>query len=261
MSTANITNFADGTPAPAALRVVGVNVVYPGDPEVHAVKNASFELAPGEILVLLGASGSGKSSLLRAIAGLEPVRGGSIYLAGKEVTELPVHNRNTGMVFQDGQLFPHRNVGRNIAYGLEIKHLPKAERQRIVREMLELVDLAGYEDRQINTLSGGQAQRVALARTLAAHPQLILLDEPLSALDRALRERLAHQLREIVKKVHTTAVYVTHDQGEAATVADKIAVLVDGEIAQLAAPAELRAHPATPAVADLLGVPFNGASL
>lgn len=255
MSTAEI---ASSAPASAALKVAEVNVVYSGEQEVHAVKDASFELKAGEILVLLGASGSGKSSLLRAIAGLEPVRGGRIYLAGKDVTDLPVHKRNTGMVFQDGQLFPHRNVGRNIAYGLEIKRVPKDERQRVVQEMLELVDLAGYEDRQINTLSGGQAQRVALARTLASHPELILLDEPLSALDRALRERLAQQLREIVKKVHTTAVYVTHDQSEAATVADKIAVLVNGEIVQLADPKELRDNPATPEVADLLGVPFAG---
>lgn len=190
---------------------------------VTAVDHVNLEVAPGEIVALLGASGSGKSSLLRAIAGLEPLAGGRITWDGLDLTGLPVHRRGFGMMFQDAQLFPTMNVGGNVAYGLHGR--PAAERQARVAELLELVGLPGYGRRRVTELSGGQAQRVALARSLAPQPRLLLLDEPLSALDRALRERLVEDLGVVLRATHTTAVYVTHDQDEAFTLADRVVVL------------------------------------
>lgn len=173
-------------------------------------------------------------------------------LSGRDVTGVPVHERNIGMVFQSGQLFPHRSVARNIAYGLEVRKLPKAERSARVDELLELVGLPGYENRPITTLSGGQAQRIALARTLAPRPELILLDEPLSALDRILRTRLSAQLRDILKAVAATAIYVTHDREEALNVADLIGVMHDGRLIQLGTAEQLLANPASETVQRLL---------
>ncbi len=162
-----------------------------------AVDHVDVDLAKGEVLALLGPSGSGKSSLLRGIAGLEPLAAGSVAWDGIDVTREPVHRRGFGVMFQDGQLFPHRDVAGNVGYGIE--HLPRAERAARIRELLELVGLAGFESRPVTSLSGGQAQRVALARSLAPRPRLLLLDEPLSALDRALRERLVALLRDTLK--------------------------------------------------------------
>lgn len=193
-----------------------------------AVHGACLQVPEGEIVALLGASGSGKSTLLRAIAGLEQVTAGNIYLYGKDLAHVPVHKRNIGMVFQDGQLFPHRNVARNISYGLEMHRMPRAQIKARVAELLQLVDLADYGERQISTLSGGQKQRVALARSLAPSPQLLLLDEPLSALDRNLRETLAVQLREIIKRTGITAIFVTHDHDEADVMADRVIVMEKG---------------------------------
>lgn len=216
----------------AALALEDVTVSYPDG--TAPVSGVELTLAPGEIVALLGASGSGKSTLLRGIAGLEHVSAGRILLDGEDVTAVPAHRRGVGMVFQDGQLFPHRSVARNVAYGPESAKVPRAERAARVGEMLELVDLAAFGDRPVQTLSGGQAQRVALARSLAPSPRVMLLDEPLSALDRDLRERLAAQIRQILKATGTTAVHVTHDREEASTLADRVVRLHDdGSLTQV----------------------------
>jgi thiamine transport system ATP-binding protein len=212
-------------------------VAYPNG--FVAVQDVDLAVDAGEIVALLGASGSGKSSLLRGIAGLEQVSAGAVWMRGRRMNQVPVHERACGMVFQDGQLFPHRSVAKNIGYGLETSGLCRAERRDRVEEMLELVGLEGYGNRAVQTLSGGQAQRVALARSLATRPRVLLLDEPLSALDRALRERLAVDLRRILTSTETTAVYVTHDHGEAFTVADRIAVMDAGRVLTVGTRAEL----------------------
>lgn len=210
-----------------------VSISYPDG--FTAVQGIDLAVAPGEIVALLGPSGSGKSTLLRGLAGLERITSGRVLMDddvvdGPGITARPVHRRRCGMVFQDGQLFPHRTVGRNIAYGLEAARVPQPERRARVAEMLRLVSLEGYEDRPVTTLSGGQAQRVALARSLATRPKLLLLDEPLSALDRALRERLAVDIRQILTSTSIAAVFVTHDHDEAATVADRIITIDAGRI-------------------------------
>lgn len=217
---------------------------------LRAVNRVHLQVAPGEVVALLGASGSGKSSLLRAVAGLEEVSGGDIAWEGASVVRVPVHKRGFGLMFQDGQLFEHRDVAGNIAYGLTGSRAQRAER---VAEMLALVDLVGYERRRITTLSGGQAQRVALARALAPGPRLLLLDEPLSALDRALREQLATELRDILRAQGTTALYVTHDQDEAMTVADRVGVMSDGHLLCLESPDRLWSEPGSREVAEFLG--------
>lgn len=230
----------------------------------EAVHGVDLHLADGEICALLGASGSGKSSLLRAIAGLEPGASGTVTVAGVDISPLPVHRRGLGLVFQDGQLFPHRTVTRNISYGLEAHHWSKAAIRERVNELLALIDLEGFANRPISSLSGGQAQRVALARSLAPRPTLLLLDEPLSALDRALREHLATELRRIVKESGTTALYVTHDYDEAFTVADRVGVMVDGRIAHLGTPvdilADVAAHSRGEADVPELAAFFEGTS-
>jgi thiamine transport system ATP-binding protein len=203
-----------------ALELRGVTVRYPDGST--PVREIDLTVADGEVVALLGASGLGKSSLLRGIAGLERVSAGEVRMRGELVNELPTHRRGCGMVFQDGQLFPYRSVAKNLAYGLEVAGMPKPQRRERVAEMLELVDLPGYEDRAVQTLSGGQAQRVALARSLAVTPRLLLLDEPLSALDADLRGRLAVDLRTILKSTGTAAIYVTHDRQEATTIADRV---------------------------------------
>jgi len=227
---------------------------------VTAVDHVDLAVAPGEIVALLGASGSGKSSLLRAIAGLEPLASGSVAWDGEDVTALQVHRRGFGMMFQDAQLFATMNVGRNVAYGLHGR--PAAERAARVEQLLELVGLPGYGRRKVTELSGGQAQRVALARSLAPQPRLLLLDEPLSALDRSLREHLVEVLGSVLRATRTTAVYVTHDQDEAFTLADRVAVLAEGRKLADAASEELWRHPPTRQVAAFLGYgPFLDADL
>ncbi|MBD5785974.1 ABC transporter ATP-binding protein [Cellulosimicrobium terreum] len=240
---------------PAGLEVRGVVVRYGGatrhDPGTTAVAGVSLDVAPGEVLALLGPSGCGKSSLLRAVAGLEPVAAGTVAFGGDDLAGVPVHRRGFGLMFQEGQLFPHRDVAGNVAYG--ISGLPRGERDERVRELLDVVGLAGYEPRAVATLSGGERQRVALARSLAPRPRLLLLDEPLSALDRGLRERLALDLRAALRATGTTAVFVTHDHDEAFTVADRVAVMDGGELLQVAAPEELWRAPASRRVAQFLG--------
>ena len=248
--------MTDTEPAPATsgLRVRGLSVVYPatrGAAPLTAVDAVDLDVPRGQILALLGASGSGKSSLLRAVAGLEDIAAGTITWDGDDVVPVPVHRRGFGLMFQDGQLFPFRDVAGNIAYGLA--GLPRPERARRVEEVLDVVGLPGYGDRAVTTLSGGQAQRVVLARALAPRPRLLLLDEPLSALDRALREQLATDLRTILKAQGTAALYVTHDQDEAMTVADRVGVMASGRLLRLDTPERLWADPGSARVARFLG--------
>lgn len=234
-----------------ALQLSAVTVRYPDGTE--AVRGVDLQVAVGETVAMLGPSGSGKSSLLRGIAGLEQVSSGVVRMRGDDVTTLPAHLRGCGMVFQDGQLFPHRDVAGNIAYGMQTAHWSRDRIRARTAELLDLVGLPGFARRAVTTLSGGQAQRVALARALAPDPSLLLLDEPLSALDRALRERLALDLRRILTSTRTAAVFVTHDHDEAFTVADRIAILDAGRILQIGTRAELIAHPAEQAVTEFLG--------
>ncbi|NMM31971.1 MAG: ABC transporter ATP-binding protein [Cellulomonas sp.] len=241
---------------PRGLRVRGLVVRYPaarGAGAVTAVDDVTLDIAPGEVLALLGPSGCGKSSLLRAVAGLEPAAAGTVAWDGVDLAGVPVHRRGFGLMFQDGQLFPHRDVAGNVEFGLRMAGLDRTARAARVRELLGIVGLAGYERRPIATLSGGEQQRVALARSLAPSPRLLLLDEPLSALDRALRERLAQDLRAALTATGTTALLVTHDHDEAFAVADRIAVMDAGRLLQVAEPAELWQRPMTREVAEFLG--------
>lgn len=215
----------------------------------RAVDGVDLDVAPGRVLALLGPSGCGKSSLLRAVAGLERPVAGRVTWDGVDVGDVPVHRRGFGLLFQDGQLFAHRDVAGNVGYGL-----PRGPgRAPQVARLLELVGLPGSQRRDIATLSGGERQRVALARSLAPRPRLLLLDEPLSALDRALRDRLATDLRAVLETTGTTAVFVTHDQDEAFAVADEVAVMAAGRIAQVDTPARLWRAPASEQVARFLG--------
>lgn len=220
-----------------------------------AVSGVSLGLRAGDIGVLIGPSGCGKTTLLRAIAGLEPVSGGEIHLSGQVVgsphTQLAPEARRIGMVFQDYALFPHLDVGHNVGFG--IHHLPRAAREARVREVLTLVGLEGNEARYPHELSGGQQQRVALARALAPRPQLLLLDEPFSNLDVELRERLAHEVRNILKAAQATALFVTHDQLEAFAIGDTIGVMHEGRLHQWDDAYTLYHRPATRFVADFIG--------
>jgi thiamine transport system ATP-binding protein len=219
-----------------------------------AVREADLDIADGEVLALLGPSGSGKSTLLRAITGLEPLASGTVSWDGADLARIPVHQRGFGLVFQDGQLFPHRDVAGNIAFGLRMQRMSARERAQRVGTLLGLVGLSGYERRRVTELSGGEAQRVALARALAPEPRLLLLDEPLSGLDAGLREQLAVDLAEVLKDAKITALLVTHDQEEAFTLADRVAVLQAGAIRQVGAVRDVWRRPADEAVATFLGV-------
>ncbi|VAW43605.1 Sulfate and thiosulfate import ATP-binding protein CysA [hydrothermal vent metagenome] len=219
-------------------------------------------LEAGEVGVLLGPSGCGKTTLLRIIAGLTSPDNGRIHLNDQEITNLPVHERGLGMVFQEYALFPHKNVQQNVAFGLRMLKWDKAKIANRVEQILDLVGLTGFGSRPVHELSGGEQQRVALARSLAPAPRLILLDEPLGALDRTLRERLMLELRQILKDAGNvlgrpegmTAVYVTHDQAEAFAIADKVMVLNNGRIEQVGSPQAVYRQPATPFVARFLGM-------
>jgi ABC-type Fe3+/spermidine/putrescine transport system ATPase subunit len=219
---------------------------------VRAVENVSLQLSD-ETLALLGPSGCGKSTLLRVIAGLEQPDGGSLYLGERDITHVPPQSRGFGMVFQDYALFPHLNVEKNIAFGLAGQ--TGVEKMKRVGELLELVGLSNYEKRRIHELSGGEQQRVALARAIAPKPAILLLDEPLSNLDLTLRDTLKQELRSILSSLGIGAVYVTHDQGEAFALSQRIAVMKQGSIVQVALQSELYNQPANPWVARFLGHP------
>ena len=217
------------------------------------INNISFNINQGEIISLLGASGSGKTTLLRIIAGLAPIYKGKIIFNGHDLRNIAPHKRNFGMMFQEFALFPHKNVFDNIAFGLEIKkYSPKLIKYR-VEEILELIGLEGFAQRSVADLSGGERQRVALARSLAPRPKLLMLDEPLGSLDRALREKLLGDLAAILKKLEMTTIFVTHDQNEAFAVSDRIIVLRSGKIEQVDTPEKIYNKPANAYVARFLG--------
>jgi putative spermidine/putrescine transport system ATP-binding protein len=235
----------------SAVRLSGARKAY-GD--VVAVDGVDLEIEPDEFFTLLGPSGSGKTTCLRMIAGFERPDEGSIELAGRDVTDLPPYERDVNTVFQDYALFPHMTVGENVAYGLKIKKVPKEGRSRQVADALEMVRLPGYEPRKPGQLSGGQRQRVALARALVNRPAVLLLDEPLGALDLKLRHQMQGELRRLQRDVGITFVYVTHDQEEALTMSDRLAVMADGRIEQVGAPADVYERPANEFVAGFVGV-------
>ncbi len=233
-----------------AVRFVNVSRHF-GD--VRAVDNVSLEIAPGEFFAMLGPSGSGKTTCLRLIAGFEQPDDGHIEIFGQHVEGVPPYKRNVNTVFQDYALFPHMTVGKNVAYGLMIKGMGKAEREIRVKEVLAMVKLAGYETRRPAQLSGGQRQRVALARALVNNPKVLLLDEPLGALDLKLREQMQEELKALQKALGITFVFVTHDQGEALSMANRVAIFNEGHIVQVGAPAEVYERPRSRFVADFVG--------
>jgi putative spermidine/putrescine transport system ATP-binding protein len=222
--------------------------------EVHALDGLSLSIAPGRMLALLGPSGCGKTTALRALAGLEEVDSGRVVVGGRDLTGVPASRRDMGMVFQAYSLFPHLTALENVAFGLRMRRVGSAERRRRAGEALELVGLSPLADRYAGEMSGGQQQRVALARALAIRPSVLLLDEPLSALDARVRAQLREEIRRIQLEVGTTAVFVTHDQEEALAVADEVGVMSAGRLEQLAAPQEVYDRPTTPFVAEFVGL-------
>jgi ABC-type Fe3+/spermidine/putrescine transport system ATPase subunit len=224
---------------------------YEGKPLLNDI---SFTVAEGETICLLGASGSGKSTILRIIAGLEFPERGAILLNGIDLAQTPPHLRDFGLVFQDYGLFPHLNVFDNIAFGLKMRNVPAEEIKQRVSVLLEQINLTGFETRSITDLSGGEQQRVALARALAPSPRLLMFDEPLGALDRSLKEDLLNEIRSILHKTKIPAIYVTHDQEEAFTIADRILILHDGTIIRDGVPSEIWKDPQSAFVAKLLGI-------
>ncbi|MCC7017356.1 MAG: ABC transporter ATP-binding protein [Rhodospirillales bacterium] len=241
--------MTDPSPAPLA-RLDGVTRAFGA---TVAVDGVGLDIAEGEFLTLLGASGCGKTTLLRMLAGFERPDRGRIFIAGADATDTPPYRRPVNMMFQSYALFPHLSVADNVAFGLRQEGMAKDARDRRVAQMLELVHLAGLGHRKPHQLSGGQAQRVALARSLAKHPRLLLLDEPLAALDRALREKTQFELMELQKRVGITFVMVTHDQEEAMTMSSRIAVMNAGKILQTGAPADIYENPGSRLVAAFVG--------
>lgn len=239
----------DGAPAPD-LVLNDLSKRFHGE---EVVRPTSLSVDKGELFFILGPSGSGKSTTLRMIAGLEKPSGGSIHLRGEEVTELPPHRRDTAMVFQDWALFPHKSVAQNVAFGLRMRKVPRGEIKELVTQALERVRLPGFEGRSPRTLSGGQKQRVALARALVISPSVLLLDEPLSSLDQNLRQEMRAEIVRIQRELRITTVFVTHDQIEALTMADRLAVMHEGQVVQIGTPTELYQQPADSFVAGFLG--------
>ena len=236
----------------SGLKVIRIYKEYEGNPLLRGV---TFSVVPGETICLLGSSGSGKSTLLRIIAGLEIADKGKILWDDQEIDQVPVHQRNFSLMFQDYALFPHLNVFENVAFGLRMRNQTSEEVEERVRNVLELVNLTTFAKRWVTDLSGGEQQRVALARALAPQPKLLMLDEPLGALDRALKEQLSYELRDVIHKTGIPAIYVTHDQQEAFTVADRLVILHEGRIIQEGLAEEVIRQPATLWLAGFLG--FN----
>ncbi|MGW5495956.1 ABC transporter ATP-binding protein [Streptomyces olivaceoviridis] len=232
------------------LSLDAATVRFGGRPVLDTV---GLDVAEHEVVCVLGPSGSGKSTLLRAVAGLQPLSGGRVLLDGRDQRGVPAHQRGVGLMFQDHQLFPQRDVGANVAFGLRMHGVAKGERDAEVGRLLELVGLPGAARRAVASLSGGEQQRVALARALAPRPRLLMLDEPLGQLDRSLRERLVVELRELFGRLGTTVLAVTHDQGEAFALADRVVVMRDGRIAQSGTPLGVWQRPADAFVARFLG--------
>lgn len=232
------------------LSIHDLTKIYDGN---TVLDHIHLEIGQGTFLSLLGPSGCGKTTTLRLIGGFEQPDGGRISIAGREINNLPIYKRNIGMVFQSYALFPHLTVEQNIAYGLEQRKLPREEIRREVAAAIEMVRLSGYEKRKPRQLSGGQQQRVALARALVIKPSMLLLDESLSALDKKLRVEMQVELRQIQRKVGITTIFVTHDQEEALTLSDQIAVMKEGKIVQLDTPEKLYEHPVNTFVASFLG--------
>jgi putative spermidine/putrescine transport system ATP-binding protein len=246
----DIGNAAAGLGQDAAVRFEGVSKRFSG---VAALNEISFSIPRGEFMTLLGPSGCGKTTVLNLIAGFFSPDGGEIRVDGELVNDVPTYKREVGMMFQNYALFPHMNVVANIEYGLKARHLPKREIERRLREVLALVRLTGYEDRRPRELSGGQQQRVALARALVINPKVLLLDEPFSALDKNLRASMQVELREIQRKLGVTTVFVTHDQSEALSLSDRLAVMSEGRIRQLGTPEEIYRRPCERFVASFVG--------
>jgi putative spermidine/putrescine transport system ATP-binding protein len=222
--------------------------------DVRALDGLSLDLAPGEMVVLLGPSGCGKTTALRLLAGLDVATSGAVMVGGRDITHVPANKRDMGMVFQAYSLFPHLTVEENVAFGLKLRGVDKSARLKRAGEMLELVGLSTQGKRYAHQLSGGQQQRVALARALAIEPAVLLLDEPLSALDAKVRVQLRDEIRRVQVEVGTTTLFVTHDQEEALAVADRVGVMYQGRLEQVAPPTELYARPATPFVAEFVGL-------
>ena len=233
------------------IRLDGIQVALGGQ---HVLDHVELVADEAETLALLGPSGSGKSTLLRVVAGLQTPSAGRVFFDDVDVTPVPAHRRGVGLVFQDAVLFPHRTVAENVGFGLRVRGEHRDVERRRVSELLELVGLSGAEGRDVGTLSGGEAQRVALARALAPAPRVVLLDEPLAALDGPLRDRLRDDLRDLFGVLGLTVIHVTHDVGEAFALGQRVAVLRDGRIAQVAAPDELWARPVDEWVARFLGM-------
>jgi ABC-type Fe3+/spermidine/putrescine transport system ATPase subunit len=233
------------------LELINIHKSYGGAPLLTGI---SFTIFPGETVCLLGASGSGKSTLLRIIAGLEQPEQGQLLWGGADLVPVPVHQRNFGLVFQDYALFPHLSVFENVAFGLRMRSLPAAEIKLRVTNLLNKMDLSNFENRHVTDLSGGEQQRVALARALATRPWLLMFDEPLGALDRALKDALLDELRRILHESGIPAIYVTHDQTEAFAVADRVLLLHEGQIVQSGTPDEVFSRPASVWVARFLGL-------
>jgi putative spermidine/putrescine transport system ATP-binding protein len=235
-----------------SIRLTGCAKTFPNG--TRALEATSLEMGGGETVVFLGPSGCGKTTLLRVIAGLEsPDPGGRVYFDDEDVTDLPIERRNVGMVFQSYALFPNMNVEENIAYGLKVHGVAPDRRATRVNEMLQMMQIAELRERRINELSGGQRQRVALARAIAVQPRVLLLDEPLTALDALLRDRLRIEIDVLLHSLGITAAYVTHDQGEAMAIGDRVAVMNKGTIIQTGTPREIYYKPATSFVADFIG--------
>ena len=233
-----------------SVSLLGISARFGTQPVLDSIE---LQIQPGELFFLLGPSGCGKTTLLRIVAGLCTPSAGRLLFDGKDVTSLPAHQRHTAMVFQSYALWPHMNVEKNVAFGLQEQKLPKAQIQSRVHEVLECVQMAEFAQRKIHQLSGGQQQRVALARALAVRPSCLLLDEPLSNLDAQLRHQMRSQIRDICRKFQLTAIYVTHDQKEALAVADRIAVLDKGRLAQVGTPRELYQRPHSRQMAAFIG--------